>query len=148
MAVKKFNQRELKGTIDDTGILLSRFGCLICAICSGWSRLYPKGNLKPLEASKTWSFTRDGLLNWRRTNFDGMEFVDRIYNPPSDVECDYWIRSKDRFMVLELDHGAHWVMAYYYPFSLGWKWIITIDSWGGKIRRAGQVTGYATFERT
>jgi len=151
MSIRKHNQALLTGTIGNTNVLLSRYGCLICSICSLHSRFWPKNPMYPQEAAKTWRFTSRGLLKWG-SQFEGMTFVDRVGGPPSKEDCLYWIRSKNKGMVLELNDGAHWVFAYYYPFNIGAKGIVTIDSNGGKINRLFKspyrVTGYATFRKS
>jgi len=148
--MKKYNQRTLKGTIGDTRILLSRYGCYISSICSGWSRIYPKGSLHPHEAARIWDFTKDGLLKYS-TDFDGIEFCGKIKGEPSNDELAHWVRSKDRFMVLELNGGAHFVFVYYYPLSIGVNGTVVIDSLGGKVRpfwlTGYQCTGARLFKK-
>jgi len=152
MAVKKWNQLKYTDeTIGETGILLRRYGCTICCICSVWSRFYPKGTLRPQVAAKTWKFTPNGLLYWS-SEFEGMEFVKREYYVPTNDELALWVRSKERGMILEVDKGAHWVMVWYYPLSIGIKGCMIIDSLGGKARPFAltgyKCTGFATFQKT
>jgi len=150
MAIKRYNQHKLKGYIGKSKVLLSRYGCLICSICSLSSRFW-KHSIIPQEATKTWSFTSQGLLEWG-SDFDGMKFENRIHRPPTNEELRYWCRTKDRGMVLELNNGSHWVFVWYYPFSIGVEGTLVLDSLGAKYYLLGlskyKCTGFATFSKS
>jgi hypothetical protein len=115
-----------------------------------WGRFYRRKRLNPAEVAKTWKFTKDGLLIWRKTNFDGMKFEGRFYGEPDKYDLHKWVRSKRRGMVLEVD-CSHWVWAYYYPLSIGVKGLVIIDPLGGKVRPLAttgyKVTGWACFTK-
>jgi hypothetical protein len=115
-----------------------------------WGRFYPRQKLNPAEVAKTWKFTNDGLLIWKDTNFDGMEFKGRYYGQPDNDELAKWVRSKKTGMVLEVDF-SHWVWVYYYPLSTGISGCFIIDPLGGKIKPFAltgyRCTGYALFAK-
>lgn len=149
--MKFFNQLSYnKETIGDTNILLSRYGCTICSICMGASRLYPKIDLTPVIASKSWKFTKDGLLIWRATDFGDFQFMDRRYGEPNANELDIFVRSKDSFVILEVNH-SHWVLVYSYPITGVTKSILIVDPLGGKIKPLAltkyKITGFAIFTK-
>ena len=144
--MKRYHQldnRWASNTIGKTKLTLGRWGCLICALCTLWSRFYRKGSLIPPEAAKEWKFTKDGLLIWS-TDFDGIKFIKRGYGKP-DKSTMKAHTTKNDGMVIQVNNN-HWVFLYYYGF---WGAYI-IDPLDGKIKHLYKnytPTGYALFHK-
>ena len=144
--MKRYRQTDFRWSRDKLGktnLNIGRWGCTFTSICNLWTRFH-KGHFLPSEASKTFNFTRDGLLIWS-TDFPGMKFEGRKYKiSPSKSVLKEWI-TKEKGIIIEVN-GTHWVTGYYYGF-LG---TYIIDPLDGKVKRLYKhyrPTGYALFSK-
>jgi len=135
---KDWRWRESK--IGKSNLTLGKYGCLIVSLCMILSKFYPHRGFKhyysPLEAIRDWSFTKNGLLEWRSINNSGMIFKYRgKYNPniimkdpitgkmrkQKDVLKEY-MRHKNYGIVLQVltyRNNQHW-LAGQSKSILGW----------------------------
>lgn len=110
---------------------------------------YFGGYVSPPEiAHNVHNYTPDGLVVWQALSFPTMRFVsrERGENKAGILNA---LRDPNKAVMLEVNHGAHWVVAVRKAL-LGDDWVIA-DPWTGKLCKAKEtyhdVSGAAYFAR-
>lgn len=164
--MKTYNQRQHRYNeleLGKSGVSFNRYGCTTCAILTGHSKLYPNNPIRPYEAVKMFQYTtkkthpklQSGLIIWGDSDFDGMNLTHRINGAPSHDLLVEIQNDPNRFMILELDGGSHWV--YFSRNTVSWlPWLWVVDSWRHNARiergmyrpiKKRRVSGYAIFRK-
>lgn len=105
-------------------------GCLITALCMIFNKFHPGHYYWPRTAAKDWAFLGDNL-DWIKTKFPGMTFVERTMGFPADKIRDY-IKNPEYGVVIQCltKSGVHWLAC--------WDWgifgkPICFDPWNGTV---------------
>lgn len=161
--LKTYNQRNhryINLTLGTSKVSFQRNGCTTCAICVGHSKIFPENPISAEEAARSFSYTdsrwkgfKAGLILWKLTDFDGLEFLFRKKGKPSHDEMTFYGNNPSSFMILELDRGLHWV--YLHKNTVSWlPWVLVVDSYPNdpdrkngiyKIIAKKRITGFACF---
>lgn len=92
----------------DSGVSLARAGCLTCDITVGNNAITGQ-DLNPEQICKKLKYLKNGFLDWGSLKNIGLKLVNRS-NVRNDSICMAALKSKDQFCVLEINHGAHFVL--------------------------------------
>jgi hypothetical protein len=105
-------------------------------------------NPKEIAANKDW-YTKAGLVIWSKLSFDKMTFFRREYGEPTAAILNA-LADPDKGVILQVNDGAHWVVAYSKGVLSG-KDYWCIDPWTGKkclVKKTyHNITGAAFFAR-
>lgn len=132
----------------ESDLTLGRWGCTTTAI-SMLSDYF--GCFKtPLQlACNVNNYTKDGLVIWSNLNFDRMTFSWREYGC-NHAHIKAALSNPDTAVILQVNDGAHWVVAYSTRF-IGNNDYWIIDPWDGKKKKLlsiyRNITGAAYFRR-
>lgn len=101
-------------------------------------------------AEKVLKYTRDGLIIWQSVdNIKNIHFVERLYGQ-NDEKIRAAIKDRNMGVILQVNHGQHWVTAIR-PYFFSRNDYIVYDPWDGKQRLAKRkyqnITGAAIFSR-
>jgi len=102
-------------------------------------------------ASNVHNYTHDGLVLWWNFEFDGMKFDKRVRGSTNELlpEIRVALKDPDRGVLLQVNNGAHWVLAY--SSKLFSSDIGVADPWVGKVvpclKTYHNITGAAYFSR-
>lgn len=151
--MKILSQRDPQWAAEKLGastLTIGRWGCTTTSISmiSDYFGCYKS----PLEIAKNvHNYTADGLVLWKNITFDKMEFVRRAYGTTVSLfpEIKAALKDDDQAVLLQVDNGAHWVVAY------STKWfsadLAVADPWFGKIvpvlKTYKNITGAAFYKR-
>lgn len=146
------SQNDARWAADRLGaspLLVGRYGCTTTAISmlSDYFGCYKS----PLElAHNAANYTKDGLVIWQNLRFERMRFVRREYGR-NDEEIKRALKYPHTAVILQVNDGAHWVVAYSTRVVRPGDYII-IDPWDGKkkslLSAYRNITGAAYFEGT
>jgi len=139
----RWNNTYFNGAIKSPKTTVGTIGCAVTSVCMVHSKFYPRNPITPLEAAKTWKFTRNGLLIWGETDFPGMKFVVRKTDYNKDMIKEY-AKDKNKGVIVEVNRN-HWCAV--------WGWSIfgpvLFDPWDGKIYwkvpKKYRISGFALF---
>lgn len=133
---------------------VGRFGCT--TTCISMLSDYFKSFIDPgTLASKTLSYTKDGLIIWQSVdNIPLMKMdtlpdgkVKRLYGQ-NDAEIMASLKDKKKAVILQVNNGQHWVVALRRSL-LNKKDYIVLDPWDGKqvsaLKKYHNITGSAHF---
>lgn len=144
------SQRDLRWASVKLGksrLSVGRFGCV--TTCISMLSDYFKSFFAPdTLATKTLSYTKDGLIIWQSVdNIPHMKFEKRLYGQ-NDAEILASLKDRKKAVILQVNNGQHWVVAL--RRSL-WdkKDYIILDPWTGKqcsaLKTYHNITGSAHF---
>lgn len=124
---------------------MRRYGCTTSDMCMALEKL--RGYFcNPGNAARHWRYNRRGEILWKATDFKGMRFMWRGYGHDSKV-VERAANSDIAAVILEVNHGKHWV----YVESVSDTGVMhIIDPIDGKrkiLPAKYKPTGYATFEK-
>lgn len=130
-----------------SNLLVSRFGCTTCVICSAAS--YFGEEVTPLQmASNANNYTNEGLIVWQKLNFKKMKFVERLRERPTDSQIKECLKNPHTVILLEVNH-SHWLLGL--RPTLWGKDFLAWDPWDGKKcevqKKYHRITGAAVFAR-
>lgn len=137
----------------ESELTLGRWGCT--TTCISMLSDYFKCYRSPLElASNVHHYTRKdypggaGLVLWPNMKFDGMRWVKRLRGR-NDAMIDEALRNPNTAVILQVNNGAHWVVAYSRVWGASKDWWC-IDPWDGKkklvLKSFGNITGMSFYE--
>ena len=129
-------------------LTVGRYGCTTC--CLSMISDYFGSYKDPVSlAHNVNNYTKDGLVLWTNFKFPTMRFLRRTYKR-NDQEIQEALKDKDRAVMLQVNDGAHWVVAL--RRSLIGNSYIVADPWGGVkvdvIKKYRNITGAAFFARS
>lgn len=150
--MKQFCQRDARWAtikLGNSPLTVGRFGCTTTCLCDISSYFSPAQPVTPdALAQQAECFTADGLINWQALKIPGMKFVSRVQGR-NDYAIRQAIRDPNAAVMLQVNDGAHWVVALR-PTFFGSSYIVA-DPWTGKpcdvIRQYRNITGAAFFRR-
>lgn len=94
------------------------------------------------------NYTKDGLILWQNLKFAHMKFAGRYYGESSTI-IDEALKSPNKAVILQVDNGAHWVIAL--RKTLFGNDYVILDPWDGKKKDAKKayknITGFSVFVR-
>lgn len=100
-----------------------------------------------IASKKDW-YTNDGLIIWSKLDFATFKFDGRFYKR-DDQTIRACLKDPNRAVILQVDNGAHWVVAISKTF-FGNDYNV-VDPWFGSKKTAcgtyKNITGFATFKR-
>lgn len=143
-------QRDPRWAADKLGgssLTVGRFGCTTTAIAMLSD--YFKSFKNPGQiAHNVNNYTPGGLILWNNLNtqFEHMKFVWRDYHR-DDAKIQDALRDPDKAVILQVNHGAHWVTGIRKTL-FGGSYIVADPLFGDKcdaIERYGNITGAAFF---
>lgn len=127
---------------------INKYGCLTCAL--SYLSQYFHCYIDPVEcATKTFQYTKDGLLLWPSIDFlPHMKFVRRYYSRDDKIITEA-LKNPDTAVVLQVN-GNHWLAAIKPSFWTFKKSYVCQDPWMGDycdvIRRYKNITGFAVVK--
>ena len=127
---------------------IGRFGCTTSAICMVLSKL--NFSLTPLEASKTFPYNSDGLIEWTKFKFIGVAFDRRVrgYGKSDEAFLKEWLK-KGNLAIVEVRNKyipCHWLAVDRFALT----GLAGVDPLGGiplRIKSKYEITGYALFRK-
>jgi len=147
--MKYLSQRDSRWSdkkLGESSLTVGRYGCT--TTCISMLSDYFTCFKSPLElASNVANYTKEGLIIWSVLRFENMRFVLREYGR-NDFNISHALKDPSSAVILQVDNGAHWVLAVRKSF-LGNDYII-VDPWDGKKKKClktyNNITGAAYFE--
>lgn len=149
--MKFLSQRDLQWSSSKLGasqITVGRYGCTTTCISmlSDYFGCYKS----PLElAHNANNYTKDGLVLWQNFKFEKMKFDLREYGR-NDAHILAALKDPNRAVILQVNDGAHWVVAYSTRVLRRGDYII-VDPWDGKkkslLSAYKNITGAAYFSK-
>jgi len=138
--LSQYDPRWADITMGKSGVSLKKAGCLTTtlSIASAYFEYYiPDTYHDPAWMAKHLPYTRGGLLIWDRWPQDIIFELEARLTYIDNSIFDATLRSKEKCLILEINHGAHFVFAL--AHIIGYR---VIDPWGGKIKwYKDQITG-------
>lgn len=125
---------------------IGRFGCTTTSICN----IINDPKFTPDVAAKKWAYTPDGLLDWQRSDFSPLKFVERVrgFDREKELKLKEWLKLGNK-AILHVKNKYipfHWIMADRVSI-LGF--ITGVDPLGAKlmsnVKSRYQIEGYALF---
>lgn len=135
-----------------SNLTMGRWGCT--TVCLSMISSYFDDYISPPAlASDAHNYTHDGLVIWNNVSskFSKMEFVGRVRGTTQSLMPRILdsLKNPNEAVLLQVDNGAHWVVAYSTKFLTGR--LTVADPLGGKIvdvlATYGNITGAAYFQR-
>lgn len=101
-------------------------------------------------ARKIKNYTRDGLIIWGNLEFEKMKFERREYGyVPKNIDAA--LAHPDTAVILQVNHGKHWVVAIRKSYLGLGSGYIAVDPWTGAkcdvFKVYKNITGAAYFRR-
>ena len=97
-----------KDYMGSSGVSIAKSGCLTCSITVGYDALTNKTLNPPMIASKL-SYNQQGMLLWGSLGNWGLK-LELKSEVPNDTAVNEALVNPDKFAVLEINHGAHFVL--------------------------------------
>lgn len=130
-------------------LTVGRYGCT--TTCISMLSDYFGGFVRPDEiAKRAENYTKDGLVLWTKLELRKMRFEWREYQR-NDAKIREALKDPNRAVILQVDDGAHWVVALRRTMlGLGNDYVC-LDPWTGKkcdvLKTYRNITGAAFFNR-
>lgn len=144
-----YNQRDSRWANQNLGssnLKMGLFGCTTTAIAD--LSTYFGDNLNPSQVAD-WIKYSNGLVLWQSCRFNHFQFERREYLR-NEANILAAIKDPNRAVLLQVDNGAHWVVATGVPNWFNW-YIKIADPWFGDKADMGRygnsITGAAYFKR-
>ena len=148
--MKLLSQRDLRWCdkkLGQSSLTIGRYGCTTTSI-SMLSDYFGALILPPTIASNVHFYTPDGLIVWKNLSFKGFKFDNREFGQ-NDVNIKAALKDPNRAVILNVNNGAHWVVAIK-PTLLGNSYVVA-DPWSGAqcdvLKIYHNITGAAYFSR-
>lgn len=144
-----YSQRDPRWSAKRLGkstLTMGRYGCTTTCIAD--LSTYFGDNINPGKMVDTIKYTADGLVIWDSCKFKGFRF-ERRERKRDDTNILLALAHPDRAVILQVDNGAHWVVATAYDKVN--KVYKIADPWLGDRstmkRYKNSITGAAYFRR-
>ena len=133
--------------LGSSNLTVGRFGCT--TTCISMLSSYFNCFLSPGQiASRKEFYTKEGLIDWPKLSFSRMVFTERP-RVRDDLKIMESVRSPDKGVLLNVNDGAHWVLAI--RKTLFGNDYVVWDPWTGKKTTAcgsyHNIVGSAHFKR-
>ena len=89
-------------------VSIAKAGCLTCSITGGYDSLFNKTLNPPTIASKL-QYDLAGILQWPSVSNWGLKLELRS-SVPNDSAVNEALLNPNKFAILEINHGAHFVL--------------------------------------
>ena len=94
--------------LGNSGISIAKAGCLTCALTVGYDALFNQA-LNPVQVSKKVAYSASGMLQWPSIASLGLKLEYRS-GVRDDARVNEALANPNKFAILELNHGAHFVL--------------------------------------
>lgn len=144
-----FKQGDYPNTyMGKSGVSIAKAGCLTCAITVGYNAINHQ-DMNPIQASKIFSYTSQGFLDWPSIKRIGLMLEEKLTKSKkvSESKLSEVLADPNKFCVLEINNGTHFVLLWGKNSLLGYK---VYDPFYGDIayRYKNLITGYRIISKS